>query len=314
MANIYGEYELWLDGIRMPVMPPKMTNDIPNRNTALDMLDGQETVMPAYIGRPVYEFELLLPNSKYPFSNYDGNVQDAAYYMEKLLDLKKKAITFEFIFIRNISNFQTSSDTTANVVMEKLKFTDDVADGTDIKAEISLKVINYEESKAKQILPTATEAIKQFSIFENAAEAKDITSVFKLGIVEEAKTVVTTGAQAGVPAVPEEIKTGALDSLQKIAQKAYGAASFVENIYQENKAILDGICQEFGLPKLSILPDVALKMPNIPSGILEYIKTGTLNNPLAKLNGNYEDIIKYVNDLKKIDPTAAIDTIPNGIL
>ena len=90
-------YKLYLDGELYPVTPSKITIKTENKNSTVDLLDGSSATLLKTAGLKTIEFDLLLPNVKYPFAytNYQ-----AKHYLDKLELLKNRKKPFRFKLLR----------------------------------------------------------------------------------------------------------------------------------------------------------------------------------------------------------------------
>lgn len=95
-------YWLFLDHVVFPVAPEKITTKINNKNETIDLIDGSEINLLKKPGLTEYEFELLLPMTKYPFAHYDNGFLDARYYLDVLERLKLEKRHFQFDLYREM--------------------------------------------------------------------------------------------------------------------------------------------------------------------------------------------------------------------
>src|SRR5690625_3092165 len=93
-------YNFFIDGVQLPVAPEKLSTRINNKNETITLMNEGEVNILKMPGLTDFEFEVLLPNSQYPFSVYPDGFQPAAHYLEKLEQLKISQGPFQFIVNR----------------------------------------------------------------------------------------------------------------------------------------------------------------------------------------------------------------------
>ena len=94
-------YQFYLDGVMLPVAPAKMTTKIKNQNKTTTLINGEEINFIKSAGLTEIEFDVLLPNKKYPFAVYENNLfQGAKYYLDHIEKLKKRKKPFLFLLLR----------------------------------------------------------------------------------------------------------------------------------------------------------------------------------------------------------------------
>lgn len=123
----------------MPITPKSLKVTIGNKNTTIDLINQGEVNISKGAGLKEIEFDLLLPNSKYPFANYQAEYKPAQYFQNELVKLKEKGQSFQFVFVRNKNNSTNLGNNDITVVIEDLSFTDSTDEGFDIVASIKLK-------------------------------------------------------------------------------------------------------------------------------------------------------------------------------
>lgn len=140
-------YKLYLDGELYPVTPSKITIKTENKNSTVDLLDGSSATLLKTAGLKTIEFDLLLPNVKYPFAytNYQ-----AKHYLDKLELLKNRKKPFRFKLLRENLAAEDMS-----VSLEDYSVTEEAAQGRDVTVHLSLKeykrfgALVYEVSNAQ---------------------------------------------------------------------------------------------------------------------------------------------------------------------
>ncbi len=205
-------YYFYLGNVLLPIPPKKLELKISNQNKTYDLMNYSEINVLKNPGLTSIEFEILLPNVKYPFAMYKNNFQNAKYYLGILEKLKVNRSAFQFIVIRKFPNGTGIFDTNIKVSLEDYTITDTTDEGFDTKVKIKLK--QYREYSTKTVKVT----IKQY----------------KPPVI---KRTVTTNNTAKAPAKPSgqnyTVKRG--DCLWNIAKRFYGNGSKYKTIYNANR-------------------------------------------------------------------------------
>lgn len=205
-------YYFYLGNVLLPIPPKKLELKISNQNKTYDLMNYSEINVLKNPGLTSIEFEVLLPNVKYPFAMYKNNFQNAKYYLGILEKLKVNRSAFQFIVIRKFPNGTGIFDTNIKVSLEDYTITDTTDEGFDTKVKIKLK--QYREYSTKTVKVT----IKQY----------------KPPVITR---TVTTNNTAKAPAKPSgqnyTVKRG--DCLWNIAKRFYGNGSKYTTIYNANR-------------------------------------------------------------------------------
>lgn len=205
-------YYFYLGNVLLPIPPKKLELKISNQNKTYDLMNYSEINVLKNPGLTSIEFEILLPNVKYPFAMYKNNFQNAKYYLGILEKLKVNRSAFQFIVIRKFPNGTGIFDTNIKVSLEDYTITDTTDEGFDTKVKIKLK--QYREYSTKTVKVT----IKQY----------------KPPVITR---TVTTNNTAKVAAKPSgqnyTVKRG--DCLWNIAKRFYGNGSKYTTIYNANR-------------------------------------------------------------------------------
>lgn len=191
-------YYFYLGNVLLPVPPKKLDLKVSNKNKTYDLINDSQINILKNPGLTSLEFEILLPNSKYPFAMYDGNFQAAKYYLGILEKLKVSRSAFQFIVVRKFPNGKDIYSTNIKVALEDYTITDTTDEGFDNKVKIKLKQYREYSTKTMQI------SIKQY----------------KPPVVERTVTTNNTAAAAPKPSGQNyTVKKG--DCLWNIAKKFY---------------------------------------------------------------------------------------------
>ena len=203
-------YYFYLGNVLLPIPPKKLELKISNQNKTYDLMNYSEINVLKNPGLTSIEFEVLLPNVKYPFAMYKNGFQNAKYYLGILESLKVNKSAFQFIVIRKFPNGNSIFDTNIKVSIEDYTITDSTDEGFDTKVKIKLK--QYREYSTKTVQVT----IKQY----------------KPPVVT--RTVTTNNTAASKPSGQNyTVKRG--DCLWNIAKKYYGNGSKYTTIYNANR-------------------------------------------------------------------------------
>lgn len=203
-------YYFYLGNVLLPIPPKKLELKISNQNKTYDLMNYSEINVLKNPGLTSIEFEVLLPNVKYPFAMYKNDFQNAKYYLGILENLKVNKSAFQFIVIRKFPNGNSIFDTNIKVSIEDYTITDSTDEGFDTKVKIKLK--QYREYSTKTVQVT----IKQY----------------KPPVVT--RTVTTNNTATSKPSGQNyTVKRG--DCLWNIAKKYYGNGSKYTTIYNANR-------------------------------------------------------------------------------
>ena len=132
-------YKLYLDGVLFPVAPSKVTVKINNQNETVTLINEGEANILKAAGLSDVEFDLLLPNTEYPFALYPEKFRNAKFYLDKLEELKLQKKSFQYIMTRAFPNDKKLFHTNMTVSLEDYSIVDDVGEGFDTTVKITLK-------------------------------------------------------------------------------------------------------------------------------------------------------------------------------
>lgn len=147
-------YSFFLDGVQFPIAPSSMETQINNNNKTITLINESEVNILKKPGLTDISFELLLPNSKYPFAVYPDGFQPATYYLEKLENLKLSKKPFQFIVSRMKPNGDLLFDTNMKVSLEDYLIQEDAENGFDIVVSLNLKQYREYGTKVLEIKKT----------------------------------------------------------------------------------------------------------------------------------------------------------------
>ena len=204
-------YYFYLGNVLLPIPPKKLELKISNQNKTYDLMNYSEINVLKSPGLTSIEFEVLLPNVKYPFAMYKNDFQNAKYYLGILENLKVNKSAFQFIVIRKFPNGTGIFDTNIKVSLEDYTITDSTDEGFDTKVKIKLK--QYREYSTKTVQVT----IKQY----------------KPPVVTRTVTTNNTAAASKPSGQNYTVRSG--DCLWNIAKRFYGNGSQYTKIYNANR-------------------------------------------------------------------------------
>lgn len=151
-------YYFYLDKLLLPIAPSKLQLKINNQNKTLTLIDEGEINILKKPKLTDIDFNVLIPQVKYPFAIYKDGFQNASYYLEKFESLKSSEEPFQFIVTRTLPNGKMLFDTNIKVSLEDYKVNEDLRNGFDLMVSISLK--QYKDYGTKVANVTVVSAVK----------------------------------------------------------------------------------------------------------------------------------------------------------
>ena len=204
-------YYFYLGNVLLPIPPSKLELKISNNNKTYNLINYSQINVLKNPGLSSLEFEVVLPNTKYPFAMYKNNFQNAKYYLSVLENLKVNRSAFQFIVVRKFPNGKDIFNTNIKVALEEYTITDTTEEGFDTKVKIKLK--QYKEYSTKKVQVT----IKQY-------RPPAVT-----------RTVTTNNTAVAKPSGQNyTVKRG--DCLWNIAKRFYGNGAKYTTIYNANRS------------------------------------------------------------------------------
>lgn len=195
-------YEVYIDDMLLPIPPQKIPIKYPGQNKTATLINGEEINIVRPPGLAEISIDVIIPQMNYPCAMWDGSVDDAEDFINRLQDLKESGDSFEFIVIRD------SFDTNMDVTLEDYKVSDDVKEGRDLVVSITMK------------------------------EAKHYgTKVMNFTIIPEQPVPAAAAPEQERPAVPPQAKTYTVqsgDCLWNIAKKQLGDGGRWKEIHNLN--------------------------------------------------------------------------------
>lgn len=139
-------YKIYMDNLLLPVAPAKMILKVSNANKTMELISGGEINFLRTQGLSQLSFQFLIPQVNYPFAEYPEGFKTADSYINKLKELKAAKKTFNFNIYRTMPGGKVLFEDGFTVSLEEYTLTEDALNGTDITADVSLKV--YPQQKA----------------------------------------------------------------------------------------------------------------------------------------------------------------------
>lgn len=221
-------YKMYLDGVLMPITPSKVKVKINNQNKTLTLINGEEINILKEAALTDVSFDLILPQSAYPFTN--GGAQSAQTYLNLFERLKKSKEPFQWILNRSRPSGAALFYSNLTVGMEDYQITDDVKEGMDIGVSIKLRQYRAFGTKTVKLAPPTAPS--------------------------QPATATVEPPQRETSNAPKNssytVKSG--DCLWNIAKKQLGDGSRWKEIYELNKDKIKN-------PNL-IYPDQSLTLPS----------------------------------------------------
>lgn len=146
-------YAFYLDGVHLPVTPSKLQTKIKNQNKTITLINDGEINFIKSPGLTEIDFEVLIPQVKYPFATYKDGFKTASYFLEKFEQLKTDMKPFQFIVSRVSPRGKLLFDTNIKVSLEDYSITEDANNGLDLTISIKLKQYKDYGTKTVTIKP-----------------------------------------------------------------------------------------------------------------------------------------------------------------
>ena len=136
-------YTFWLGTLPLPVTPGKLDIKTPSKNQTVTLISEGEVSLLKKSGLKEISFKALLPQSKYPFANYDLGAYDATAFIAALKLLDAAKIPFPFVVTRMTPKGKPLFFTSMMVTLEDYALEEDADNGLDVMLDITLKEYKY---------------------------------------------------------------------------------------------------------------------------------------------------------------------------
>lgn len=132
-------YFLYLDEVLLPITPEKVQLKIKNQNKTLQLISGYEINQLMPPGLTEVEFDVLLPQVRYPFARYLNGFVPARDFLEKFKALKNGGQPFRFVLTRTDSSGEVIYHNNLRVSLEEYTITEDAKEAPDVLVSVKLK-------------------------------------------------------------------------------------------------------------------------------------------------------------------------------
>jgi LysM repeat protein len=129
-------YEVYLNGLKLPITPSKIETKIKGNNKTLNLINDGDINVLKLPGLTEISFTALLPNSRYPFSLYDTK---PIVFLDEFEKLKTEKKPFQFVVIRTDYKNEILFHTDMMVSLEDYTIIEDAKNGLDLSVSIKLK-------------------------------------------------------------------------------------------------------------------------------------------------------------------------------
>lgn len=208
-------YDVYLGDCLLPVPPEKITTKINGGNKTVTLINEGEINILKKAGLTDIDFEVEIPQVKYPYAVYKDGFKDAGYFFDVFENLKNSLKPFRFIVCRRTPSGKKLINTNIKVSLEDYKITEAAKNGFDFGVQLKLKQYRDYGTKLINI---------------QLASGKPSASI------EPARE--TDNAPVPASATSYTVKSG--DCLCAIVRQFYGNESKYVDIYNANKDIIGG--------------------------------------------------------------------------
>lgn len=205
-------YKMFIGDVLMPITPAKVKVKVKNQNKTLNLINGEEINILKEAGLSEVSFDLVLPQTSYPYAN--GGAQNAQYYLSLFERLKQSKEPFQWILNRSRPNGTPLFHSNMTVSMEDYQIVDDAGTGFDVGVSIKLK--QYRHYGTKTV------------VIQQPAPTAPVTETPK-AVVQEPPRETTSAPK------PKTYTVKSGDCLWNIAKKELGNGSRYTEIYNLNK-------------------------------------------------------------------------------
>ncbi len=132
-------YEIYIDDMLLPLPPEKIPVKYSGQNKTVNLINGEEINLVKPFGLAEISIDVIIPQMEYPCAVWDGSIDSAEDFLERLYELKEGRSPFEFTVIRQGMGGNSLFDTSMDVTLEDYKVTDDVSEGLDLIVSLTMK-------------------------------------------------------------------------------------------------------------------------------------------------------------------------------
>lgn len=202
-------YEVYIDDMLLPLPPEKIPVKYNGQNKTANLINGEEINLVKSFGLAEISIDVIIPQMDYPSAVWDGSIDSAEDFLERLQELKDGQSPFEFTVIRQGMGDNSLFDTSMDVTLEDYKVTDDVSEGLDLIVSLTMK--EYKSYGTK---------IMNFTIVEEK---------------QEIESGQQEGERQGEPPPVKNYTVAKGDCLWSIAKKQLGNGSRWQEIHNLNR-------------------------------------------------------------------------------
>lgn len=171
-------YNVFLDGLLLPVTPEKIVTKIVNKNETFDLINGEQLNLLKSSGLTEIEFDFLLPNEEHPFTNYILGFVSPKVYLDRIKDLRDNKKSCKFTLIREKNYREPLFNLNIRVSIEDYQIIEQHDNGFDILVSIKLKQYDLRGTRTGSIDGNGKLVIKEERTFlENGNDSY----IFKSG-------------------------------------------------------------------------------------------------------------------------------------
>lgn len=172
-------YYFFMDKTQLPVPPAKLQLKINNKNKTLNLINDGEVNILKTPGLTEVSFEVLLPNSQYPFASYFTGFQKSDYFLSMFSKFKSTYAPFQFIVCRmGARTLDFLFDTNLKVALEDYEIIEDANNGTDVLTSVRLKQYKPYATKVLNV-QTGADGAKTASVEQKRQTSREIPSIYK---------------------------------------------------------------------------------------------------------------------------------------
>ncbi|EGT3850577.1 LysM peptidoglycan-binding domain-containing protein [Clostridioides difficile] len=230
-------YDFYLDGVQLPIAPPKLEVKVTNKNKTIDLINVGEVNILKKEGLSEISFEAEFTHNKLPF--YRGAFKDVQFFLSKLELLKTDCKPFQFIVSREMGG-KVLFNTNMKVSLEEYNIVEDAENASDTKVAIKLK--QYKDYSTKKLVLATPEKTNYGRTPLPVMKPKE----FRPDSSNKPNGKTYT------------VKAG--DSLWSICQKQLGNGSLYKKVYELNKSMMDKANKGKNLSKYTIYKGQVLKL------------------------------------------------------
>ena len=225
-------YSFYLGDVRLPVAPAVLDIRYPDKIGRVNLASGQEIVLSKSAGLVEIGFTALLPQTVYPFAQYDNKFVRGGIILRDLLDMKESGEPFRFIILRRTQGSESLDRTNIKVVFSHIFSREDAGEGSDISVDI--KLVEFRDIVVGNVRNESGAAVPSGGTL--------VRSVDTSPPVSNTYTVVKG------------------DSMWLIAHRFWGDGSRYKELYNMNKSVVDAGNKGTGNPVYTIYPGQVFRL------------------------------------------------------